>query len=427
MAFVDLPAGSGFHSRKEPFATECLNPYVLRNDFPILSSSVHGKKLVYLDNAATSQKPRIVIDSLNRFYRETNANVHRGVHYLSEKATFAYESARQKVQRFLNASSEREIIFVRGATEGINLVAQSFGRDRIGENDEIIVSQLEHHSNIVPWQLLARQTGARLRVIPMNRQGELQLDGFESLLNSRTKIVAVTQVSNALGSITPVKEIIRLSHERGVPVLLDGAQAAPHMPVDLQELDCDFYVASGHKLFGPTGIGILYGKAELLEEMAPYQGGGEMIRRVSFEETTFLDIPHKFEAGTPDIAGAIGLGNALDYLTTLGMQRIAEYENQLLLYAEQAISQVSGVQIVGTASEKAGIISFVMDSAHPHDIATILDREGIAVRAGHHCSMPVMTFLGLPATTRMSLAFYNTREEIDTLIEGINKVKKVFE
>lgn len=426
MAYVDLPAGSGFHSRKSPLMSECINPYHVRNEFPILSSAPRGKKLVYLDNAATSQKPKAVIDAVSRYYRELNANVHRGVHFLSEKSTMAYEGARQKIQRFFNAKSEKEIVFVRSATEGINLVAQTFGRNRMKAGDEIILSYLEHHSNIVPWQLLAEQTGAKIRVIPMNRRGELELEGLEELFGPRTKLVAVTHVSNALGTITPIEEIIRLAHERDVPVLLDGAQAAPHMAVDLQEIDCDFYVVSGHKMYGPTGIGILYGKAALLAEMPPYQGGGEMIRRVSFEASTYLDAPHKFEAGTPDIAGAIGLGEAVDYLSDLGMQQIADYEHQLLKYAEQAIHDMDGVRIIGTAAEKAGIISFVMDSAHPHDIATILDREGIAVRAGHHCAMPVMEFLGLPATTRASLSFYNTREEVDTLIKGIHKVKQVF-
>lgn len=426
MAFIDLPAGSGFHSRKEPIAPECINPYHIRNDFPILSTSPRGKRLVYLDNAATSQKPQVVIDSQNHYYRNINANVHRGVHYLSEKTTLAYESARQKVQRFFNAASEKEIVFVRGATEGINLVAQTFGRNRIQPGDEIILSQLEHHSNIVPWQLLSQQTGAQLHIIPMNRQGELLLDDFENRITPRTKLIAITHVSNALGTIIPINHIIQAAHEKGVPVLLDGAQAAPHMKVDLQEIDCDFYVVSGHKMYGPTGIGILYGKEDLLNQMPPYQGGGEMIRRVSFEESTFLDPPHRFEAGTPDIAGAIGLGAAVDYLSGIGMQQVAEYEAQLLHYAEQRIREIGRVQIIGTAAEKAGIISFVMENAHPHDIATILDREGVAVRAGHHCAMPVMDFLGLPATTRLSLSFYNTREEIDILAKGIHKVKQVF-
>lgn len=426
MSYIDLPAGSGFHSPRSSTELECINPYYIRTDFPILASAPRGRPLVYLDNAATTQKPDSVIKTLNRYYTELNANVHRGVYYLSEKSTIAFEAARQKIQRFLKARSEKEIVFVRGATEGINLVAQTFGRKHIQAGDEIILSQMEHHSNIVPWQLLAQQTGARIRVIPINSRGELLLEEFERLLGPRTRMLAVAHVSNALGTINPIAQMIQTAHDHDVPVLIDGAQSAPHMPVDLEALDCDFYVTSGHKMYGPTGIGILYGKIHLLEEMPPYQGGGEMIRRVSMTESTFLDPPQKFEAGTPDIAGAIGLGAAVNYLNSLGMNQVEDYETQLLDYAEASLDDVEGLHVIGSARKKAGIISFVMDSAHPHDIATILDREGIAVRAGHHCAMPVMDFFEVPATTRVSLSFYNTRDEIDALKEGIQTVNEVF-
>ncbi len=398
----------------------------IRNDFPILKQQVHGKPLVYLDNAATSQKPQVVIDTVTQYYLAQNSNVHRGVHFLSEQATQAFEGARAKVARFLNASNAREVIFVRGATEGINLVAQSYGRTFIKAGDEILISAMEHHSNIVPWQMLCEQIGARLRVIPFNYDGELFLDEYERLLNERTKFVSVVHVSNALGTINPIKQIIEMAHRRGIPVLVDGAQAVPHMRVDVQDLDCDFYAFSGHKLFGPTGIGVLYGKADLLEAMPPYQGGGDMISAVTFEKTHYNTLPYKFEAGTPDIAGVIGLGVAIDYLSEIGLDAITAYEHELLAYATDALSTIKGVRIIGTAREKAGVLSFVLDGIHAHDIGTILDHEGIAIRAGHHCAMPVMQRFGVPATARASLAFYNTKEEVDALIRAIHKVIEVF-
>ena len=398
----------------------------IREDFPILKQTVNGKPLVYLDNAATSQKPQVVLDALTRYYTTENSNVHRGVHTLSQMATDDYEAARSKVQRFINAEDEREIIFVRGTTEGINLVAQSFGRQNVHEGDEIVVSAMEHHSNIVPWQMLCEEAGAKLRVIPINDAGELLLDEYEKLLNPRTKLVSIVHVSNALGTINPVKKIVEIAHARGVPVLLDGAQAVPHCPVDVRDLDCDFYAFSGHKLYGPTGIGVLYGKAERLEAMPPYQGGGEMIKSVTFEKTIYNTLPNKFEAGTPNIAGSIGLGAAIDYVTDLGLDRIGAYERGLLEYGTELLSSFSNVRMIGTAKEKSGILSFVMDGVHPHDIGTILDAEGIAVRAGHHCAQPVMQRFGLSATARASLAFYNTKEEIDALIEGIDRVAEVF-
>lgn len=398
----------------------------IREDFPILKQTVNGKPLVYLDNAATSQKPQVVLDALTRYYTTENSNVHRGVHTLSQMATDDYEAARSKVQRFINAEDEREIIFVRGTTEGINLVAQSFGRQNVHEGDEIVVSAMEHHSNIVPWQMLCEEAGAKLRVIPINDAGELLLDEYEKLLNPRTKLVSIVHVSNALGTINPVKKIVEIAHARGVPVLLDGAQAVPHCPVDVRDLDCDFYAFSGHKLYGPTGIGVLYGKAERLEAMPPYQGGGEMIKSVTFEKTIYNTLPNKFEAGTPNIAGSIGLGAAIDYVTDLGLDRIGAYERGLLEYGTELLSSFSNVRMIGTAKEKSGILSFVMDGVHPHDIGTILDAEGIAVRAGHHCAQPVMQRFGLSATARASLAFYNTKEEIDALIKGIDRVAEVF-
>jgi cysteine desulfurase/selenocysteine lyase len=398
----------------------------IRNDFPILKQQVHGKPLVYLDNAATSQKPQVVIDTVTQYYLAQNSNVHRGVHFLSEQATQAFEGARAKVARFLNASNAREVIFVRGATEGINLVAQSYGRTFIKAGDEILISAMEHHSNIVPWQMLCEQVGARLRVLPFNHDGELLLDEYERLLNERTKFVSVVHVSNALGTINPIKQIIAMAHRRGIPVLVDGAQAVPHMRVDVQDLDCDFYAFSGHKLFGPTGIGVLYGKADLLEAMPPYQGGGDMISAVTFEKTHYNTLPYKFEAGTPDIAGVIGLGVAIDYLSEIGLDAITAYEHELLAYATDALSTIKGVRIIGTAREKAGVLSFVLDGIHAHDIGTILDHEGIAIRAGHHCAMPVMQRFGVPATARASVAFYNTKEEVDALIRAIHKVIEVF-
>ncbi|MGE5444291.1 MAG: SufS family cysteine desulfurase [Ignavibacteriales bacterium] len=398
----------------------------VRQDFPILKEKVRGKPLVYLDNAATSQKPQVVIDTIIRYYLAENSNIHRGIHFLSERATRAYEDARLKVKGFLNASSTQEVIFVRGTTEGINLVAQSYGRAFIKAGDEIIVSAMEHHSNIVPWQILCEQVGVRLRVIPINDNGELLIDEYERLLNAKTKIVSVAHVSNALGTINPIRQIIEMAHRWNAPVLIDGAQAAPHLAVDVQDLDCDFYAFSGHKLFGPTGIGVLYGKADLLEKMPPYQGGGDMIRSVTFEKTIYNTLPYKFEAGTSHIAGVIGLGSAIDYLGRIGLEKIAAYERGLLAYATDVLSVITGVRIIGTAKEKAGILSFVLNDVHPHDIGTILDCDGIAIRAGHHCAMPVMQRFGVPATARASFAFYNTKEEVDALVRAIHKVIEVF-
>lgn len=398
----------------------------IRKDFPNLSVKVHGRPLVYLDNAATSQKPRAVINRLNRYYLSENSNIHRGVHYLSEQATQAYEDARMKVQAFLNANESREIIFVRGATEGINLVAQTYGRSVLREGDEIVISGMEHHSNIVPWQMLCEEKGARLKVIPINDQGELLIEEYEKLLSARTKLVALTHVSNALGTINPVKSMIATAHRQGIPVLIDGAQAAPHMSIDVQDLECDFYAFSGHKLFGPTGIGVLYGRAELLDRMPPYQGGGEMILAVTFEKTLYKPPPYKFEAGTPHIAGGIGFGAAIDYLNKIGMESIKAYEEELLDYGTQALTAIPGLKLIGTAKEKAGILSFVVDGVHAHDLGTILDHEGIAIRAGHHCAMPVMHRFGVPATARASLAFYNTRGEIDSLVRAIRKAIDIF-
>ena len=398
----------------------------IREDFPILKTMVNGKPLVYLDNAATSQKPQAVLDTLHRYYTEENSNIHRGVHALSQAATKDYEDARAKVRSFLNAPDDKQIIFVRGATEGINLVASSYGRQNIGAGDEVIVTAMEHHSNIVPWQILCQEKGASLKVIPINDDGELLLDEYEKLLNPRTKLVSVVHISNSLGTINPMEQIIEIAHARGVPVLVDGAQSAPHMPIDVQKLDCDFFVFSGHKVYGPTGIGALYGKMDLLESMPPYQGGGDMIKSVSFEKTSYNDLPYKFEAGTPNIAGVIGLGAAIDYLTGLGMDITRAHEDSLLEYGTERLSNISRVRLIGTAANKASILSFVMDGVHPHDIGTILDSEGIAIRAGHHCTQPLMERFGIPATARASLAFYNTEEEIDLLVRGIDKVIEVF-
>jgi cysteine desulfurase/selenocysteine lyase len=397
-----------------------------RRDFPILRQKVRGKPLVYLDNAATSQKPQVVINAITRYYERDNANIHRGVHFLSEHATEEYESARVAIQHFLNAAHSSEIIFVRGATEAINLVAQTFGRTHVGSGDEVLITGMEHHSNIVPWQMLCEEKGAKLRVAPFNDNGELLLDEYAALLSPKTKIVAATHVSNALGSINPIRRMIELAHDRNIPVLIDGAQAVPHMKIDVQALDCDFYAFSGHKIYGPTGIGILYGKSALLEKMPPYQGGGDMISSVTFEKTIYNKLPYKFEAGTPDISGAIGLGSAIRYLDALGIEAVGEYEHGLLEYATQAIGAIPGVRLVGTAKEKAGVLSFVMENAHPHDIGTILDQEGIAIRTGHHCSQPVMQRFGIPATARASFALYNTREDVDALVRGMEKVREVF-
>ena len=397
----------------------------IRRDFPVLHQKVHGKPLVYLDNAATTQKPLAVMEAIANYYRHDNSNIHRGVHTLSERATEAYEKVRVAAQKFLNAPDSKEIIFVRGTTEGINLVAQTYGRKNVGSGDEVLITALEHHSNIVPWQLLCEEKGARLRVAPINDRGELLLDEFEKLLGPKTKIVAVGHLSNALGTINPIREIARMAHTRNIPVLVDGAQAAPRMPVNVQELDCDFYAISGHKMYGPTGIGVLYGKTELLEAMPPYQGGGDMIASVTFEKTVYNRLPYKFEAGTPNIADTIGLGAAIEYLNSLGLDQIEQHEADLLNYATSAVESIPGVHIVGTAREKAGVLSFVMDDIHPHDIGTILDNEGIAVRTGHHCAQPVMQRFNIPATARASFGLYNTRAEVDALVAGIHKVREV--
>jgi len=398
----------------------------IREDFPVLRQTVNGKPLVYLDNAASSQVPQVVVERGSAYLEHEHSNIHRGVHYLSVKATTAYEGAREKAKRFINAREAKECIFVRGATEGINLVMHGYGRKFIGPGDEVIISEMEHHSNIVPWQMLCEEKGARLRVIPMNDAGELLLDEYEGLLNERTKFVAVTHVSNSLGTINPIKEMIESAHKYGVPVLIDGAQSAPHMPIDVQDLDCDFYTLSGHKMFAPTGSGIIYGKARLLEEMNPFQGGGDMIRSVTFEKTTYADLPNKFEAGTPAIASQIGLGAAIDYLNGIGRAQAMAYEEELLRYATARLSAIEGVRIIGTARQKAGVLSFVLDDVHPHDIGTILDQEGIAVRAGHHCAQPVMQHFKVPATARASFAFYNTKAEVEALARTIEKVIEIF-
>jgi cysteine desulfurase / selenocysteine lyase len=398
----------------------------IRQDFPLLQQRVRGKPLVYLDNAATSQKPQSVIDVVTRFYTSENANIHRGVHYLSERATDAYDQVREKVARFLNARSSREIIFTRGTTEGINLVAQSYGRVALKPGDDIVITAMEHHSNIVPWQLVCEQTGARLRAAPFNDAGELDVDAFERLLTDRTRLVSVVHVSNALGTVNPVKRLIALAHDRGIPVLLDGAQSAPHLGVDVQELDCDFFAFSGHKLFGPTGVGVLFGRESLLEQMPPYQGGGDMIATVTLERSTWAPLPAKFEAGTPMIAQVMGLGAALDYVMDLGFERISSWEQQLLSYATERVIDIEGLKLIGTAAQKASILGFTLKGVHPHDIGTILDDEGIAIRAGHHCAQPVMERFGVPATARASFAFYNTLGEVDALADGLLAVKKMF-
>ena len=410
----------------DPAATKSFDLARVRADFPILKQKIHGKPLVYFDNGATSQKPQTVIDALARYYSAENSNIHRGVHSLSERATADYETARRKVRDFINAQSEKEIIFVRGTTEAINLVAQSYGRPFLKAGDEIIVSAMEHHANIVPWQMVCDQVGARLRVIPINHDGEIVMEEYEPLLNERTKLVAVAHVSNALGTIVPVKQMISLAHKRAVPVLVDGAQAVPHLKVDVRDLDCDFYAFSGHKMFGPTGIGALYGRVELLEKMPPYQGGGDMISLVTFEKTHYNVLPYKFEAGTPHIAGVIGLGAAIDYLQALDWNQVSAHEHELLNYATEALGEIQPLRIIGTAKEKAGVLSFVLDHVHAHDVGTILDQEGVAVRAGHHCAMPVMQRFGVPATTRASFAFYNTVDEIDVLVKAVRRVLKVF-
>jgi cysteine desulfurase/selenocysteine lyase len=403
-----------------PTAGSPLDVDAIRRDFPVLAREVNGRPLCYLDNAASSQRPRSVIDAISRYYETSHANVHRGVHTLSQEATDLFEGAREKLRRFVNARSTREIVFVRGTTEAINLVAQSYGRPRLGPGDEILVSRLEHHANIVPWQMLCEHTGAVLRVIPITRSGEVDFEAFLGLLGERTRLLALSHVSNALGTVVPVERYIREARRRGIPVLLDGAQAAPHLPVDVQALDCDFYCFSGHKMCGPTGIGVLWGREALLEAMPPWQGGGDMILAVSFEGTVYNGLPYKFEAGTPHIAGAIGLGAAVDYLESLGMERIAAAEHDLLVYATQRLAEVPGLTIVGTAPEKAAVVSFTVEGVHPHDLGTILDHEGVAIRTGHHCAMPVMDFFGVPATARASFAFYNTRAEVDRLVDALD-------
>ncbi|HBW47698.1 TPA: cysteine desulfurase CsdA [bacterium] len=399
----------------------------LRNDFPVLHQLVRGRPLVYLDNAATTHKPRAVIDTLVQFYSMDNSNIHRGVHYLSEKATFAYEKARGQVKRLLHAKSEQEIVFTRGATEAINLVAKTFGDMRVKEGDEILISAMEHHSNIVPWQMLCEKKGARLKVIPMNDRGELLLDEYEKLLTEKTKIVSIVWISNSLGTRNPISEMIKMAHEKGIPFLVDAAQAVAHEPIDVTKFDCDFLVFSGHKSYGPTGVGVLYGKSKLLEEMPPWQGGGDMIKSVTFEKTLFADIPYKFEAGTPNIAGGIGLGASLEYLESIGWDWIMQHEKSLLAHGTRLLTEIAGLKLIGTAANKAGVLSFVMDGIHPHDIGTILDRHGIAIRTGHHCTQPVMQRMGVPATARASIALYNMPEELDVLAETLKVVKKVFE
>jgi cysteine desulfurase/selenocysteine lyase len=405
---------------------EPLDVALLRRDFPILTRRVHGKPLVYLDNAATTQKPRQVLDAVGDFYRHSYGNIHRGVHELSVAATDAYEAAREKTRAFVNAAETREIVFVRGTTEGINLVAQTFGRQRVGKGDEVVITALEHHSNIVPWQLLCEEKGAHLRVIPIDRRGAVQIDELERLLSDRTRIVSVAHVSNALGTLLPVRRIVEIAHSRGVPVLIDGAQAVPRLAVDVREIGCDFYTFSSHKMYGPTGVGVLYGRAELLEAMPPYQGGGDMISSVTFEKTTWNILPYKFEAGTPNIAGGVGLGAAIDYLDAIGVRNVTAHEEDLLEYATRTLSVLPGLNVIGTAPEKIGVLSFTLDGIHPHDVGTVLDQEGIAIRTGHHCAQPVMEFFGIPATARASLALYNTREEIDALGEAIRKVQRMF-
>jgi cysteine desulfurase / selenocysteine lyase len=414
---------------RQPEATSVRAPFDaerVRCDFPILAERVHGRPLAYLDNAATTQKPLAVVDAIRDYYLHDNANIHRGVHLLSERATAAYERAREVVRRFLNARQAREIVFVRGTTEAINLVAQSYGRSAIGPGDEVVVSVLEHHSNFVPWHMAAEARGATLRIVPIDDEGRLRMDEYEALLSERTRLVALGHVSNALGTINPVADIVRLAHERGIPVLLDGAQAVAHVPVDVQSLGCDFYALSGHKIFGPTGIGVLYGREALLDRMPPWQGGGDMISSVTLDEVSYNTLPAKFEAGTPDIAGAIGLAAAVDYFSSLDLAGARTHEDALLAYATERLSALPDVRVIGRAAARTSIASFVMDHVHPHDIGTILDREGVAIRTGHHCCQPLMHRLGVPATARASLAFYNTRDDVDALVAGLGRVREVF-
>jgi cysteine desulfurase/selenocysteine lyase len=403
-----------------------LDVEALRRGFPILARKIHGRSLVYLDNAATTQKPESVIEAVADMYRRSYGNIHRGVHALSVEATDAYDQAREKVRAFVNAAATREIVFVRGTTEAINLVAQTFGRQRVGEGDEVVVTALEHHSNIVPWQLLCDEKKARLKVLPIDRTGEVRVEELERLLTPRSRVVSIAHVSNALGTLVPVQRIVEIAHARGVPVLVDGAQAVPRLAVDVRKLGCDFYAFSAHKMYGSTGVGVLYGRAELLDAMPPYQGGGDMISSVTFEKTTWNMLPYKFEAGTPNIAGAIGLGAAIDYLAKIGIENVTAHEKDLLDYATPLLTALPGLHVIGTAREKIGVLSFTLDGIHPHDIGTVLDQEGIAIRTGHHCAQPVMEFFGIPATARASLALYNTRADIDALVEGIQKVQRMF-
>ncbi len=398
----------------------------IRKDFPILSTEVYGQPLVYLDNAATTQKPQCVLDTMEQYYKGINSNIHRGVHFLSEKATTAYEESRSKIKDFINANSTNEIIFVRGTTEAINLVASSYGNKFIQRDDEIIISTMEHHSNIVPWQLLCQRTGAKLKIIPINDRGEIILEEYEKLFSNRTKFVSIVHVSNSLGTINPVKKIVDIAHKRNIPVLLDGAQAAPHIKIDVQDIDCDFYAISGHKVFGPTGIGVLYGKENFLDSMPPYQGGGDMIKTVTFEKTTYAELPHKFEAGTPNIAGGIGFGSIIEYLNRIGLDNILKHENDLMCYANEMLDSIGQLRIVGTAKEKSGVISFLIGDIHPYDAGTILDRLGIAIRTGMHCTQPTMDRFGIPGTIRASFAFYNTKYDVDMLVRGIKKVIDMF-
>ncbi len=398
----------------------------IRSDFPILEQTIRNKPLIYFDNAASCQKPNQVIDCISDFYRQDYANIHRGVHTLSQRATDKYELAREKVQNFINAKSEKEIIFVRGATEAINLVANTYGKANIKAGDEILITAMEHHANIVPWQMLCEQTGAVLKVAPIDKNGELLYSEFEKLLSDKTKLVAVTQMSNALGTVNPVKKMVAAAHAKGIPVLLDGAQAIPHLKIDVQALDCDFYVFSGHKLYAPSGIGVLYGKQALLEAMPPYQGGGDMIRTVTFEKSTYAGLPHKFEAGTPSIADTVGLGAAIDYINSIDIEAIADYEHELLVYATEQAMKIKGLTIIGQAAEKGAILSFTLDKIHPHDIGTLLDSQGIAIRAGYHCAMPVMDFFEIPATARASFAMYNTKAEIDFFMQAVTELIKIF-
>jgi len=417
---------TGSKDRKSPKSRIAYDVNKIREDFPIFREPLNGRSLIYLDNAATTQKPQAIIDAITAFYSNNCASVHRGIHFLSQRATESFENSREKVRCFINAASLKEIVFVRGTTEGINLVAQAYGRAHVGPGDEILISVMEHHSNIVPWQLLCDEKRAHLRVVQINPSGEFVFEQYANLLGPKTRLVAVTYVSNSLGTINPVREIIKLAHRQGVPVLIDGAQAVPHMPIDVQELDCDFFVFSGHKMYGPNGIGVLYGKEHLLDAMPPYQGGGDMISSVSIEKTLYRELPHKFEAGTPDIAGAIGLGAAINYIENIGADTISKYEQELLSYGTSALETIDNLRIIGKAKEKAGVISFIIEGVHPHDIGTILDSEGIAIRAGHQCAQPVMDFYGISATARASLGLYNTREDIEALLRGLRKIKEVF-